>query len=116
MGSCQAGLHRRGFRPNVAARPSSSSVTVEDASGTDADRTTMSSGPLKPTEMNVGLTATPVAVYSPTVLARVSTMNRLFPDNVMPRGLAIPEMNKGLIGAPVAAAYSPIVPLPAFDS
>jgi hypothetical protein len=43
IGPGQAGLRSRDLRPNIAATPSSSSVT-EDASGTDAETTAMSPG------------------------------------------------------------------------
>jgi hypothetical protein len=44
IGAPQADLRSKGLRPNVAVRASSSSVKVEDASGTDPETTAMSIG------------------------------------------------------------------------
>jgi hypothetical protein len=66
-GSRQASLRSRGFRPNVAVRPRSSSVQVEDASGTDAVTTAMPCGKLNPETSEALIVAPVVALYSPIV-------------------------------------------------
>src|SRR5207302_2558988 len=110
----QAGLRSKGVRPHVAVRPSSSSVQVEDASGTDAETTAIATGPFNP-ETRAAFTVAPEVVYSPIVpladpkVPKLVT-NKFPPDTAMPLGKFNPETSAGLTVAP-EVVYSPIVPV-----
>jgi hypothetical protein len=113
IGVRQAGLRSKRLRPNIAVRPSTSSVQVEDASGTDADTTEMAPGPASP-ETSAAFTVAPEVVYSPIVPLPRFVTNRFPPDTARPNGPFNPEEIKALLTVAPEVVYSPIVPLSKF--
>src|SRR5439155_2566255 len=94
--------------PNVAVRPSSSRVQVEDASGTGAETTAMPPQGRSPETSEVS-TGTPDVVYLPIVPLPTFTTNRLSPRTSIPTGKFNPSMSAGFTGTP-EVVYSPTVP------
>ena len=98
---CQARIRTRGCSARIIVRLRSIKVRLEDASGTDALRTTIPAGKFSP-ETSAEFSGAPVvALYSPIVPARKFVTNKFPPDNATSRGPFSPEISAGFIGAPV---------------